>query len=655
MAILVNEIMNRESKMNNYMKHVTLRKQVNTKLFAKSYVINEMTIEKNDKTGQRIITSKSVIANDAPVIGAFGVETAIETNVTVEEKIDDNGNTRARRINIDGTKYVRSNNVILVKCKSAAEMKKLTREGFEFKGEKYDVLSASPSQEKHAAKYFFRVTEETPSQKTAFVKLEEINGYVFSKGLFPMKPSGRKFLKANARLGNYNSGMQKAFSIDLNKYRIAIVDNKSNGEGSIVGAYDYAPEVKAMMDRNGIEIDNHINDGAIYLGVPVVQGMGEFFGVKLSTIDALKSAWQVRISVITAKCMSRTLSETDLLTLAEGNNAKFYGNPNGELVLVTDVDGAKLINFEGLNNKDVTLDIYVMALAKQGNVKTSSQHLIKYLAVDADATCKFIKKQVKEQLENYYAGQLDETANATTTYGMMKSIMGEDALYSTMLNKSMIQDTIKYAEAMIARNKIAIDGVYTHMMFDASYALTKGAVSNILGVNRFGLVEAYSEDVNRIYAKEIAAIEKDRNLSEEDKEIQLMHLLSGIVVKFPSAMPNEYECIVYKTRKQMTDRINALKVTNEMKQTLMNYVDNTPFGTTVYAPINTLKNKLAGADVDFDATMCDMSELKHILIDKRIKEITGNLGKCAFISYKPIDRTVNKEDQKKIDEMEDME
>ena len=87
----------------------------------------------------------------------------------------------------------------------------------------------------------------------------------------------------------------------------------------------------------------------------------------------------------------------------------------------------------------------------------------------------------------------------------------------------------------------------------------------------------------------------------------------------------------------------------------MNYVDNTPFGTTVYAPINTLKNKLAGADVDFDATMCDMSELKHILISQRIKETTGNLGKCAFISYKPIDRTVNEEDQKKINEMEDME
>jgi hypothetical protein len=55
-----------------------------------------------------------------------------------------------------------------------------------------------------------------------------------------------------------------------------------------------------------------------------------------------------------------------------------------------------------------------------------------------------------------------------------------------------------------------------------------------------------------------------------------------------------------------------------------------------------MKNKLAGADVDFDATMCDMSELKWILIDQRIKEQEtkeGYMGDCTFISYKDIVRT----------------
>ena len=55
-----------------------------------------------------------------------------------------------------------------------------------------------------------------------------------------------------------------------------------------------------------------------------------------------------------------------------------------------------------------------------------------------------------------------------------------------------------------------------------------------------------------------------------------------------------------------------------------------------------MKNKLAGADVDFDATMCDMSELKFILINQRLEEQKQNpgfMGDCTFISYKDIDRS----------------
>ena len=70
---------------------------------------------------------------------------------------------------------------------------------------------------------------------------------------------------------------------------------------------------------------------------------------------------------------------------------------------------------------------------------------------------------------------------------------------------------------------------------------------------------------------------------------------------------------------------------------LTKYFNNTPYGTTVYAPLNAMKNKLAGADCDFDATMTDMSELKHILIEARLEEQKtkpGFMGDCTFISYK---------------------
>ena len=86
---------------------------------------------------------------------------------------------------------------------------------------------------------------------------------------------------------------------------------------------------------------------------------------------------------------------------------------------------------------------------------------------------------------------------------------------------------------------------------------------------------------------------------------------------------------------------NNKELTNEEKLTVLEYFNASPFGCTVYAPVNAMKNKLAGADCDFDATMTDMSELKFILINKRLEDQEkqpGFMGDCTFISYKDIVR-----------------
>jgi hypothetical protein len=106
-------------------------------------------------------------------------------------------------------------------------------------------------------------------------------------------------------------------------------------------------------------------------------------------------------------------------------------------------------------------------------------------------------------------------------------------------------------------------------------------------------------------------------------------------------MPREYEIVVYQTDRQIARKIANFDLTNEEKETLTEYFNTTPYGCTVYAPVNAMKNKLAGADVDFDATMTDMSELKWILINKRLEEQETNpgfMGDCTFISYKDIVR-----------------
>ena len=634
MAITLKQLQN--SKLSGYAMNKKMREALINKLYELMPVINKYSFFKDEETNELKYTVELGTSNDSPVIREFGLSDKVMKNVKIQESTSNN-NTVSRRIDIaPGTRYQLSENIILV-YGTKDILADFTRNGLVIDGVRYEVASVSPSQEKHSCKYFARLTEEVPNQKAVFDKIEKINGYVYT-GLFSKPVSGEKILKSNSRLGNYGSNMQLLTEIDLSVYQVAIV------EDSITGAYDYESEVKKVMDKNGIKIDNHINDGALYLSISIVQRIFEALNMDIDRRAALTAALQLRIGTVTAKCMSRTLEQEDMMRIAKQYNAKFYGNPNGELALLIDEDGAKLINEIDLSTGKAILKVYVMAMANASTPHTSGQHLIKYMNVDAARTLEIMDKLTTEALDNYITGQIMDGNNNSTVYAKIRSLVGEEALSSRMLMESLIKDTITYATSAVAKNRLAIEGIYSHMMFDLSYALTNGAVDYILGINKYGLIEAYSADICKKYAKEIAEIENDPALSEEERELKLQAKLSATVIKFPSAGPDEYEVIVYQTENQIKAKIEkATAGNNKMKKTLKAYFDNTPWGCTVFAPVNTLKNKLAGADVDFDACMSDMSELKNILVEERMAH-PNELGYCTFISYKDIEREEQKEE-----------
>lgn len=634
MAITLKQLQN--SKLSGYAMNKKMREALINKLYELMPVINKYSFFKDEETNELKYTVELGTSNDSPVIREFGLSDKVMRNVKIQESTSNN-NTVSRRVDIaPGTRYQLSENIILV-YGTKDILADFTKNGLVIDGVRYEVASISPSQEKHSCKYFARLTEEVPNQKAVFDKIEKINGYVYT-GLFSKPVSGEKILKSNSRLGNYGSNMQLLTEIDLSVYQVAIV------EDSITGAYDYESEVKKVMDKNGIKIDNHINDGALYLSISIVQRIFEALNMDIDRRAALTAALQLRIGTVTAKCMSRTLEQEDMMRIAKQYNAKFYGNPNGELALLIDEDGAKLINEIDLSTGKAILKVYVMAMANASTPHTSGQHLIKYMNVDAARTLEIMDKLTTEALDSYITGQIMDGNNNSTVYAKIRSLVGEEALSSRMLMESLIKDTITYATSAVAKNRLAIEGIYSHMMFDLSYALTNGAVDFILGINKYGLIEAYSADICKRYAKEIAEIENDPTLSEEERELKLQAKLSATVIKFPSAGPDEYEVIVYQTENQIKAKIEkATAGNNKMKKTLKAYFDNTPWGCTVFAPVNTLKNKLAGADVDFDACMSDMSELKNILVEERMAH-PNELGYCTFISYKDIEREEYKEE-----------
>ena len=631
MAILMNNVMNNEVK--GFAANMAMRNGVVKALYSKSVVIRKFEVAKDDN-GEMQVSFKYGTIGQNPVAEAFGLDTNVRINNLPVEVKDMYDKVKAQKINVDGVKYVFCSSLITIECEDEQLINELAADGFVFNDVVYRAAGSSPSNEKHATKFYYKVTEEIDTEVKAFNIMDDVSGNVFS-AKFAKLVTGKDIAKMNTRLGNYLTTMLSLAQIDLSKDYIALVD------GSIAGADDFDPETKEQMKKAGIEIDSNINDGANYYATDVIVDMAANVGVKITHKDALKVAVQNRATYLTGKTMSRTLTKQQLVRVAKANNATFYGNRNGRLLAVFDTDGAKLVNYKALEEGTAVIDVYVMAIAKASTVRTSGQHLIKYMSVDQETTIKFMKKALGGKLDQFFMDKLNNEATMNTVNARLISALGEEAVRNTALMESLISDTIKYATSAIAKTKVDIEGVYSHMMFDLSYALTNGRVNGVLGTTKDGFVEAYSEDVLRMFKDEIAAIENNKDLTPEEMDEQLFQLLSGVVIKYPSAMPKEYEIVVYLTRNQLMRKIKAVTQDNKDRETLREYFNNTPYGCTVYAPINAMKNKLAGADVDFDATMTDMSALKFILIDQRIKEQQtrpGFMGYCTFISYKDIDR-----------------
>lgn len=644
MAILMNNVMNNEVR--GFMANQTMRNAVVSKLYSRSIVIRKFHVTVDNNNEMHVSFKYGTIGQN-PVAEAFGLDYDVRINNLPVEVKDMNDKVESRKVNVDGDKFVFCTSLITIECDDEQKINELAADGFVFGDNVYRAAGSSPSNEKHSVKFYYKVTDKIDTEVKAFNIMDDVSGNVFS-AKFAKLLTGKDIAKMNTRLGNYLTTMLSLAQIDLSKDYIAVVheerdeNGKTTKDGSIVGAYDFDEETMKQMNKVGVSIDNHINDGANYYATDVIVEMAANVGVKMTHKDALKVAVQNRATYLTGKTMSRTLTRGQLETIAKANNAEYYGNRNGRLLAVFDEDGAKLINKAALEAGNVVIDVYVMALAKASTVRTSGQHLIKYMSIDKETTLAFMKKALSGKLDKFFLDKLNNEATMDSVNARLISALGSEAVNNTALMETLISDTIKYAQSAIAKTKVDIEGVYSHMMFDLSYALTEGRVDRVLGITKDGFVEAYSEDVLRMYKDEIAAIENNKELTKEQQEEELFKLLSGVVIKYPSAMPKEYEIIVYLTKKQVMDRIKAATKDNNDRKALVEYFNNTPYGCTVYAPINAMKNKLAGADVDFDATMCDMSALKFILIDQRIKEQNsrpGFMGYCTFISYKDIDRS----------------
>ena len=617
-------------------------------------VVFKLTVER-DKQGQLVVTNMvedeetgkmrfcyGIIGNSKAVRRLQPSSLKTKVKVAVEEE-KDNGEKINFKVNLaPNGRYRFYDSLVMVHFGEGVALDMLTN-GFKvtadgivsvnnntdtnktFKGEGFEFGTPcwGPSNEKHSNAFFFNVAQRSRDDWYAFC--DSLTGNAFEYK-FQLEMAIEKALKTVTRWGNYMTGSIDGPSIDLSKDYICIIHREQNAEEDFKEIPDF------------INPGNNIQDGAEVTNAELWKPFYLSKGLDISIEDICKLSPQVRFDTINSKVMD-TIEDNDSINWRlqcvqklYGDAVKYYGNRNGRCMLVVDTDGAKLINEDKLN-EGCTINAIVLAYAKTNTTTTSGQLMDKYTRKDADKAKEILtklyysslEKQVEEKVNAYY--DPEESFNNN-----MLALMGTDALNFKEVASGLAEDLFKFGTKAIGRLKVKMESMYSHAKFDNTYVKTAGKYGHTLYVKYLPCydnyaVEAYNPDILESKAEEIEAIYADALLSEKQKEEALDRLLTCITIKYPSAGPEEYEIVRYLTKEELQQRIDNMKLEDDARCELQKYWDRAQYGVTVYAPINIMKNKLAGMDIDYDATASDFSELKEILLADKTRIVD-------FIDYK---------------------
>lgn len=479
-------------------------------------------------------------------------------------------------------------------------------EGYEFGAPVW-----GPSNEKHAAAFMYNAKQRTRDEWYLFS--DELTGGAF-ESIFEQDNTPAYLLKQVTRWGNYMTGSIDGPSIDLTKDYIVIIHD----EQAAMEDFDNVPD--------HINPGNNIQDGGSVTSALLWKDFYESRGYKLSEEDCCKLSPQVRFDIINNKVMDSVEDDESInhrikaVKALYGDKVKVYGNTDGRCLLVCDTDGAKLLNMDKLEAGNCVLQSVIMAYAKTNTTNTSGQLLDKYTKKDAKRTKEILVEYYKKALEEQALNKIESNFDPNASFNdNMLALMGTDALNFKEVAKGLCEDLFKYGAKAVGKLNVKIPSMYSHAKFDNSYVLSIGEAGFTIYVrylpkyNNYA-IEAFSVDLIEEKADEIAAIEGSTVLSEKAKEELLDELLTCVTIKYPSAGPEEYEIVRYLTRKELQNRIDRLKVSDENRKEIQKYWDRASYGITYYAPINILKHKLAGMDIDYDATAADLSKFKEVLL-----------------------------------------
>lgn len=507
---------------------------------------------------------------------------------------------------------------------------------------KYAVLNWSNSDERNGGMTLY--SHATMNPEEAYEFLNETSGGAF-KARF--ESHGKEVVlkdleKDISRIGMGLAPMLHGASFTKNGFGLLIVDEK------ITGVSDYTADVNETMDKMGIDIDNFIFDGAGFYSTDLMIHMAKkLTGIELTDEEAAMISAQKRADVV----MSKTYGAFDLPEIFAAmvnvvkNRYKTYplGNKDN-IVAILDKNAYKLLTKSHAIKAD-EIRLNVLDLARVSISSASTQMLEKFLSKDRTKALKVINALSTDTLNTHANGiYADESNFRFDTKKDVLSLEGDVLSGMLKVNKERV-DTDKYAmekliagclkkqESILTKLKVDIRALYLRALFEYS-SLIQDETDYILSV-REGMVECYNIDAvmsNNTNGEIDEIIEQfyvniDNGMSvEEAKEMRtkaLDEILTAALIKYPCPGSEEYQLVRFLTLQEIAETI-VEKISDEKSRELVFKMFSTKgSGCILIAQVNTVKNKLAGMDTDYDAVAA--------IFEKELVDIVRNEAKGVAV------------------------
>jgi hypothetical protein len=595
----------------------------------------------------------------------FGVDTGKgERYQVVKDLISLSGkqNNAFMKNAIENNIWVKGDNIVEKGTEGATEFK---------------VFVWSNSNERNVEAVF--INAETFDGNKAFELIDKISGGSFTAKLKDAiaKNNGEMdfdtFAKLGTRLGILHTpALAMPVNAGADKGRIIFVDGDLEGpsdfglDSEYMKAHGAEGSLFDFLNSKGIEIDRNTYDGAVYIALEFLAENFKAMGLSIPTWIVQTMAIQNRSEGLMSKVFGEAMRQEameaiheyalSLLSAGKVKGVHTIGNDNDPIFMVIDTNGAKLPNMERILNPDGKgFKTYILNVAKASVSKTSGQMMSKFMALDAETTLAFVEEAAEYKAEEV-VGRKFEQRKLTLKFddngvpqlegSMVDKLIAANtdrAYVDRALNEQLAKDAAKWQDAAVRSGGVEIDTLYHHVLFDTTMMLSVGKIPYVLGFDKdLKAIQAFSLDVIANKAEEIAEIENNELLSNKEKKAALDVLLTAVVIKYPTPGREEYEVVRYQTKAEMLGLINVAvmkasatmtdETTTKLTKLLRRYFFETSFGVVKLAPLNILKNKLAGMDTDYDA-ICSIFE--PVLVKLAVDRIhaTGFNGSTVYISY----------------------